>query len=202
MAIGAQSEHSATADAILAAARQCLVNEGYAALSTRKVAVAAGAPLSQVHYHFGSRSGLVVAVMHEENRRRLARQVEMYAADAPLWKRYEQACDFLDDDLESGFVRLLQELLAAGWSVDEIAEPARQTIDGWFQLLIDVAREAAERFDGLGPFAPDEIATLIGCAFLGAEELLLLGFDRHRLPIRASLRRIGQLIRQAEEAAR
>ena len=47
-----------------------------------------------------------------------------------------------------------------------------------------------------------EVATLIGCAFIGAEALLLLGFDRHQLPVRASLRRFGQLIRAAEERRR
>jgi hypothetical protein len=31
--------------------------------------------------------------------------------------------------------------------------------------------------------------------------MLLLGFDRHRLPIRSSLRRIGDLIRMAEDRA-
>ena len=40
----------------------------------------------------------------------------MYAEEAPLWQRYEQACDFLEDDLESGYVRVLQEMIAAGWS--------------------------------------------------------------------------------------
>ena len=45
----------------------------------------------------------------------------MYAQDAPLWRRYEQACDFLEDDLESGYVRVLQEMIAAGWSNPEIA---------------------------------------------------------------------------------
>jgi hypothetical protein len=45
------------------------------------------------------------------------------------------------------------------------------------------------------------VATLIGNAFIGSEALLLLGFDRHRLPIRASLRRLGEVIKAAEEAA-
>ena len=40
----------------------------------------------------------------------------------PLWRRYEQACDFLEDDLESGYVRVLQEMIAAGWSTPEIAD--------------------------------------------------------------------------------
>ncbi len=54
-----------TAATILAAARERLLIDGYAGLSTRKV----------------------------------ARQAGMYAQDWPLWRRYEQACDFLEDDL-------------------------------------------------------------------------------------------------------
>ncbi len=52
-------------------------------------------------------------------------------------------------------------------------------------------RRKRRRFGGLGPFTPQEVATLIGSAFIGSEAMLLLGFDRHQLPIRASLRRVG-----------
>jgi hypothetical protein len=144
---------------------------------------------------------MVLALLEAENRRRLARQMTMYSQDAPLWRRYEQACDFLEEDLESGFVRVLQELIAAGWSTPEIADAARTILAGWYELLTNVAQEAADRFGGLGPFSPAEAATLIGNAFLGSEALLLLGFDRRQLPIRASLRRVGQLIRAMEEKA-
>jgi AcrR family transcriptional regulator len=154
-----------------------------------------------VHYHFGSKGGLVLALLETENQRRLTRQADMYAQDAPLWQRYEQACDFLEDDLESGFVRVLQEMIAAGWSTPEIGAAARTLLGGWYELLTEVATEAAAKLGGLGPFSPAEAATLIGNAFMGSEALLLLGFDRHQLPIRASLRRFGQLIRTMEEAA-
>jgi hypothetical protein len=62
-----------------------------------------------------------------------------------------------------------------------------------------VAREAERRHGPLGPFTAEEVATLIGTTFVGAEALLLLGFDREVLPIRSALRRIGVLIRQLEE---
>jgi AcrR family transcriptional regulator len=188
-----------TAGAILAAARSCLLSDGYAGLSTRKIAQQAGVPLSQVHYHFGSKRAMVLALLEVENRRRLARQVAMYSQDVRLSRRYEQACDFLEDDLESGFVRVLQEMIAAGWSTPDIAEAARAILAGWYELLTDVATEAAEMFGGLGPFAPVEVATLIGNAFIGSESMLLLGFDRKQMPIRSSLRRVGELIRLAED---
>jgi len=190
-----------TAGAILAAARSCLLADGYAGLSTRKIAQQAGVPLSQVHYHFGSKRAMVLAVLEAENRRRLTRQAAMYAGDMPLSRRYEQACDFLEDDLESGYVRVLQEMIAAGWSTPEIAAGARAILTGWYELLTQVAGEAAESVGGLGPFTPVEVATLVGNAFIGSESLLLLGFDRQQLPIRASLRRVGEVIRQAEERA-
>lgn len=197
-----QSNERDTATALLEAARRCLLAEGYAAMSTRKVATEAGVPLSQVHYHFGSKSGMVLALLEAEDRRRLARQEAMYSADEPLWKRYEQACDFLEDDLESGYVRVLQEMIAAGWSQADLAQRVREMQMGWYDLLEEVAVEAAEKLGGLGPFTPRELATLIGCSFIGAEAELLLGFNRHEFPIRPALRRVGQLLRAAEERAR
>jgi AcrR family transcriptional regulator len=188
-----------TSQVILDAARTRLLADGYAQLSTRKVAQQAGVPLSQLHYHFGSKGGMVLALLEAENQRRLARQAAMYAQDAPLWRRYEQACDFLEDDLESGYVRVLQEMIAAGWSTPEIGAATRQMLTGWYELLTDVATEAGARFGSLGPFSPNEAAALVVNAFIGAEALLLLGFDRHQMPIRASLRRVGELIRAAEE---
>ena len=50
----------------------------------------------------------------------------MYAEDAPLWQRYERACDFLEDDLDSGYVRVLQEMIAAGWSNKELGDAVRE----------------------------------------------------------------------------
>jgi AcrR family transcriptional regulator len=186
---------------IIEAARSRLLADGYAGLSTRKVAEEAGVPLSQLHYHFGSKGGLIIALFAEENERLLARQAEMYAQDTPLWQRYEQACDFLEDDLESGYVRLLQELVAAGWSNPEIGAAVRELLGGWIALLVEVAREAERRHGPLGPFTAEELATLIGSAFIGSEALLLLGFERDAMPVRSALRRIGVVIREREEAA-
>lgn len=194
-----QVTETVTSQVILAAARTRLLADGYARLSTRKVAQEAGVPLSQLHYHFGSKGGMVLALLEAENQRRLARQSAMYAEDVPLWRRYERACDFLEDDLESGYVRFLQEMIAAGWSTPEIGAAAREIVAGWYELLTTVATEASARVGGFGPFSPAEAAALICNAFIGAEALLLLGFDRHQMPIRASLRRIGELIRAAEE---
>jgi AcrR family transcriptional regulator len=186
---------------IIEAARRRLLADGYAGMSTRKVAEEAEVPLSQLHYYFGSKGGLILALFEEENRRRLERQRRMYADDLPLWQRYERACDFLEDDLDSGYVRVLQEMVAAGWSNGDIRDAVRELLGGWYELLVEVAREAEDRHGPLGPFTAEEVASLVGTIFVGAEALILLGFDREVLPIRSALRRIGVLIRQLEEGS-
>lgn len=189
-----------TKSEILAAAKAALIDSGYAGLSTRRVADAAGVPLSQIHYHFGSRQNLVLAVLEAENERLIARQTAMYRAEMPLWQRWDQACDFLEDDLASGYVRTLQEMSAAGWADDEIASAVRRLLGSWFELLTETAAEAERALGGLGPFRASEIGVLAGAAFLGGEELILLGFEEGSLPVRSALRKVGVVIRSLEEA--
>lgn len=184
-------------DRLLEAAEARLLEDGYAALSTRGVAAAAGTQLSQIHYHFGSKQGLVLALLEHQNRKLLRRQAEMFGREAPLSARWTQACDFLDEDLASGYVRVLQEIVSAGFADEALAAAARQALSGWFDLLTALAAEAREQFGGLGPFADAEIAALAGMVFLGAESMILLGMD---LPIRSALRGLGKVIEQLETA--
>ena len=197
----AERRRDATADtrsSILAAARDRLLAEGYANLSTRGVAEAAGVPLSQIHYHFGSKRQLILAVLDGENERLLERQRDMFDTPQPLWVRWERACDFLDVDIESGYVRILQEMIAAGWSDAEVAGAVRRMIGGWYGLLGEVARREVERGADFGEFTPDEVAALMGTPFLGAEELILLGVTEATLPMRSALRKVGKLLQQVE----
>lgn len=190
-----------TALRILAATKVALLESGYADLSTRRIVEEAGVPLSQIHYHFGSKQQLVLALLEDENERRLARQAAMYGEDdQPLSVQWQQACDYLDEDLESGYVRVLMEMTAAGWSDDRVAAAVRGYLSGWMRLLTGVMDEFGRTHDGLGPFSAVEAAALAGAAFLGVEVVILLGFDEDTVPGRAALRRIGEIIRAAERA--
>ena len=183
-----------TRSAIVVAAREVLLADGYANLSTRRVAEAAEVPLSQIHYHFGSKLQLILAVLAAENERLLERQSAMFDAPEPLWVRWDHACDFLDQDLASGYVRILQEMMAAGWSDAEVAASVRGMILGWFQLLTDVARREQEQGADMAGLTPDEVAALMGAPFLGAEELILLGVTEGALPLRSALRKVAVIL--------
>jgi AcrR family transcriptional regulator len=199
----AERRDRATADtraAILAAARERLLADGYANLSTRAVADAAEVPLSQIHYHFGSKLQLILAVLAAENGQLLDRQRTMFDTPEPLWVRWELACDFLETDVASGYVRILQEMIAAGWSDLEVAASVREMVGGWYRLLADVARREQEQGSDLFGFTPDEVAALMATPFLGAEELILLGVAEEALPVRSALRKVGVILRRIGES--
>jgi AcrR family transcriptional regulator len=201
----AERRDRATADtrtAIVDAARSALLGDGYAALSTRRVADLAGVPLSQIHYHFGSKRQLILAVLDAENERLLDRQRQMFDTPEPLWVRWDLACDFLEQDLASGYVRILQEMIAAGWSDAEVAAAVRGMMGGWYTLLGEVARREQERGLDLGPFTPEEVGALMGTPFIGAEELILLGVTESMLPMRSALRKVGRLLQQVDRRPR
>ncbi len=188
-----------TSTRILEAARRCLLADGYAALSTRKVAEDAGVPLSQIHYHFGSKEELILALLRKENDRLLGRQAEMFARELPLWKRWAQACDYFDEDIASGYVRVLHEMTAAGWSSEALGKEMRQIWDGWGSLLLEVAKESERKGMSLGGLTPEEVVALVSASFIGAEAMILLGYESERVPLRAALRKVGDLIRITEE---
>jgi hypothetical protein len=125
----------------------------------------------------------------------------MFDTREPLWVRWELACDFLETDVASGYVRILQEMIAAGWSEPGVAAAVREMLGGWHFLLAEVARREQERGADFGPFTPDEVAALMGAPFLGAEELILLGVTESALPIRSALRKVGAVLREITERA-
>ena len=138
---------NATRLKILEAARETLLDAGTGGTSTRAVADRAGVPLSLVHYHFGSKQELLAAVLEHENELLLARQRELYAAPGPLAEKWRTACAFLDEDIGSGYVRVLWELWAAGLADEALAERWRSAMGGWRELLESVVADWADELE-------------------------------------------------------
>lgn len=180
-----------TANRLLVAVREVVLESGYAALSTRAVADRAGVPLSQIHYYFGSKEQMILAMLREENDSLVKRQAEMFALDVPLAERWSRACDYLDDDLGSGYVRVLQEMMAAGWSSVEVRDAVDEVLAGWSGVLTEVVEQGRLAGADFGSFEAADIVALVMSAFLGAESLILLGLDSDQFPIRGALRRVG-----------
>jgi len=183
---------------ILDAARDALAEDGYARTTTRAIADRAGVQLSLVHYHFGTKQQLLVAVLKRENERLLERQRALFGGPEPLAEKWRIACEYLSEDLHSGYVRILWELWSVGLAEEELAGHWRDAIAGWRELLTSVAEdwEAKLHFDP--PISPRALATLVANAFLGAEAEILSGVTEEEAPHVAALESIAELIEWAE----
>jgi hypothetical protein len=144
----------------------------------------------------------VLALFEYLNAQLLGRQNALFSDPTlKLSEQWDRACAYLDDDIASGYVRVLQELIAASWADAEVAKVVRAGIMGWVDLIVGVAGKAETVLGGLGPFTPEEAGAFAANAFIGAESLYLLGLEKKGSPIRQALRRIGELIRIAEGAS-
>jgi AcrR family transcriptional regulator len=113
-----------TKERILDTAERLIGEQGYAATSLRHIIAEAGVNLAAVHYHFGSKEGLLDAVVARKatpvNEARLAwlERVEAEAGDGPLEVERVLESFFLPTvevaGRNPGFVRLMGQMLAEG----------------------------------------------------------------------------------------
>jgi len=186
---------------LLEAAKRVLLAEGFAGLSTRAVAAEAATQMSQIRYHFGSKEGMILALFEYMNAQLIARQSETFENPSLSFsEKWALACDYLDEDLASGYVRVLQELIAVGWANPVIGEAVRGALNEWRDLLIAAAEDFARQRGGLEPFTAEEAAALIAAAFIGTEAFVLLDSENRKAPMRAALRRIGEVIAKFEKS--
>jgi AcrR family transcriptional regulator len=195
---GRAARGEATRLRILDAARDMLVERGYGGTSTRAVAERAETQLSLVHYHFGGKQQLLVAVLERQNEQLLERQRGLYAEPGPLSEKWRTACRFLDDDVQSGYVRVLWELWAAGLADPELAARWRAAMRGWRDLLASVFSDWAAELELELPAPPAVLATLLANVFEGIEIELLAGVSEPDAAHREALDWIGSLIERAE----
>lgn len=184
---------------LLEAAKVVLLAEGYSGLSTRAIAAAAGTQMSQIRYHFGSKEGMVLALFEYLTDQLIERQTGLFTDPSiSLSKKWDVACDYLDEDIESGYVRVMLELTAVSWSNPQMAEAVRATFTLWQSLHINLAREFEQKYGSLGPFEAEDFAALVGSMFIGIEALIMLGDEDSSPPFRRAIRRIGKVIHYFE----
>src|SRR6186997_2569954 len=75
----------ATREALIEATAQIMIEEGYAAATSRRVAAKAGVKPALVHYYFPSMDDLFLAVLRDGAETNLQRQRQALADDEPLY---------------------------------------------------------------------------------------------------------------------
>ena len=187
-----------TREQLLSAAIAVLGEEGYGAMSMRAIADRAGVRLSLVHYHFGSKRGLVEAMLEHLTDGLLERQRAMWNDGRSFAEQWRTACAYLDEDITSGYVRTLWEIWAAGLADEELAKRWRDTQRGWRDLIVERLERWHAEQDVQLPMRPRALAALIANVFEGAEAEILAGVEADEAPHLEALDAIGDMIDRAE----
>ncbi len=156
----AESSRTETEDRFLDAAERLLVEIGYAAITSRRLAEEAGANLGLVHYYFGSMEELFLQVLERFTERLIERQREMYASPQPYIEKWREAMRYLDEDRP--YQKIWWELQAMAWNRPEYQPRVAAVLDAWREAMREAVAEAIARYrlDEAG-FSTDDWITLI-----------------------------------------
>jgi AcrR family transcriptional regulator len=191
------AEFSATKARILEAAFQRLARKGYAATSLREIAKDAGVNLALINYHFKSKVEVAIAVFEEANRRLLERQRRLYETQGCYADKWAQARRFYDDDLASGFVRVLMELYAASMSSEKLREAFRPRTEAWVDLMNGAVHKALVEYGIELDFPPDVVGCWISSFWMGMELAMSAGVGDPKLH-QQSLQVVEKLLRRLD----
>lgn len=175
---------------ILQAAYRCLAQKGSAHVSLRDIAKEAGVALSQLHYYFGSREGLLVAAASFVLRQQIARlQAELEPVQEPA-ERVKQAIRFISGQrcVDSDWSKVHLDLLAMGAWSPTLAAETRRLHDELLEVILSeglrtgkahlgsraVARLVLGALDGLAMQALNGAdATEVNAAYEALEQILI-----------------------------
>jgi TetR/AcrR family transcriptional regulator len=140
------SQRQATEERFLDAAERLLIDVGYAAISTRRLAEEAQANHGLVHYYFGSMEELFVRVLERFTRRLIARQRQLYASDAPYLDKWREAMRYLDDDRASGYQKIWYELQAMSWNRPQMRDRLVRVLAEWKSAMRSAVHDAVREY--------------------------------------------------------
>lgn len=139
-AAAATPARTSAEEALLDAAERLLVDVGYSAITTRKLAQAAGVNHGLVHYYFGSNENLLVRALERFTERLIARQRELYAAEMPFVEKWRMAMRYLmDEDLT--YEKVSFELQALGWNNPVVRARLARVNGEWRAVLTEAFEE-------------------------------------------------------------
>jgi TetR/AcrR family transcriptional regulator len=131
---------SAAEEALLDAAERLLVEVGYAAITTRRLAEEAGVNHGLVHYYFGSNENLLVRALERFTERMIDRQRELYATDLPFVDKWRTAMRYLVSE-DVTYEKIWLELQALGWNNPDLRERLARVNAEWRTVLTEAFEE-------------------------------------------------------------
>jgi AcrR family transcriptional regulator len=129
---------------LLDAAHAIMLEDGYAAVTSRKVAARAGLKPQLVHYYFRTMDDLFLALLRRGAERNLERQARALASPQPLWALWRLNSDSTGTALHVEFTALATHRKTIAADIAAYAETfRRQQLDAVGEALAGYGVEAA-----------------------------------------------------------
>ena len=142
---GGSKTGDATKARIVAAAIETLKTDGFAGASARAIAKTGGFNQALVFYHFGSVNELLLAALDATSEARMTRYREAVDQVTSLGDLFVVATAIYAEDLDSGHIKVLAELMAASTTFPELRAEITARIEPWVQFTEEVVARAAGR---------------------------------------------------------
>jgi AcrR family transcriptional regulator len=165
---------------LVEAAIETLKAEGYAGASARAIARAAGLNQALIFYYFGNLTGLLLAALDETSARRLDRYREALEGVRSPEELLQVARELFREDLQSGHITVLAEMISASSSVPELGTEIVARIEPWIQLAEGAVDRVLHGSPLQGLLPARDVAFAIVAFYLGVELLTHLQGDHAR----------------------
>jgi AcrR family transcriptional regulator len=167
-------------DRILRAAIDTLATQGFTAATARAIAVTGGFAPGVIYYHFDDLDDLFLAAMRYTSDGRMRRYVERTATAADPAAMLQALRELYDEDVATGHIAAVQELVVGAASSARLAEGVRAEIARWEDYAEALLRRltAGTPFEDLVPARA--VATAVMAFYLGLELITHLDGDRTR----------------------
>jgi AcrR family transcriptional regulator len=165
-------------DALLDAAEALLIEVGYAAVTTRKLAERAGVNHGLVHYYFGSMEEVLLQTLERHTKRLIDRQKGMYGTEGPFLEKWRTAMAYLGEDIAAGYPKVWYELQAMAWNHPEFRERVVAVNSAWRAVLTEAFSKAMRAYAiDRRRFPVDGVVSLVMTFNLGLQLEQLIGVD-------------------------
>jgi AcrR family transcriptional regulator len=166
-----------TQDKLLEATLEALRTKGFAGASARTIAGLADVNPGLIFYHYGTLDELLLAAMQRSSEARLERYLPAAEKVSSLAELIELLRDIYREDVASGHVRVVSEMVAGSVSRPELAEPVMAQMQPWVQLAERCVERALEGSPLLSIAPPRDLAMAAVTFYLGANLMSHLGSD-------------------------
>jgi len=122
---------------LLDAAEQLMLDEGYAAVSSRRVAAKAGLKPQLVHYYFRTMDDLLLAVFRRRAEEGLARQARALASEQPLRALWEFSSEAMGTAITMEFAALANHRKSIRAEIADYSERFRAAQLGFLSDLLE-----------------------------------------------------------------